>query len=143
MISYESAVTVSRPPTEVFRYLIEPQKQALWSDVAMRQVTPGELTKGSRIEVTFGKGPLKATLGLELTDVVSGSRMAFTTYSGPIRWNGEYRLAPMDGGGTKLSQQGTLEFTGLWRLLQPLVGAEIKSGEIKELERLKAVVEAA
>jgi len=31
--------------------------------------------------------------------------------------------------------------TGLWRLLAPFIGAEIRSGEIKELERLKAVVE--
>ena len=36
-----------------------------------------------------------------------------------------------------------LQFTGLWRLIEPLVGAEIRSGEIKELERIKALVEAA
>ena len=42
---------------------------------------------------------------------------------------------------TELEQEGTLAFTGLWRLLEPIAGAEIKSGEVKELERLKAVVE--
>ena len=140
MISYQSAVTIARPPAEVFRYLVEPAKQALWSDVPMRQVTPGELKTGSRIEVSFGKGPLKATLGLELA-LEEDTRMAFNTYSGPIRWQGQYLLKPADGGGTVLSQEGTLEFTGLWRLVQPLVGAEIRSGEIKELEKLKAVVE--
>jgi len=141
MISYQSAVTIARTPAEVFRYLVEPAKQALWSDVPMRQVTPGELMTGSRIEVTFGKGPLKATLGLEMTALEENSRMAFNTYSGPIRWQGEYRLMPTDDGGTSLSQEGTLQFTGLWRLLQPFVGAEIKSGEIKELERLKTAAE--
>ncbi|MEP7157890.1 MAG: SRPBCC family protein [Chloroflexota bacterium] len=140
MVTYESAVTINRPPHEVFRYLVEPAKQALWSDVPMRPVTPGEMKTGSRIEVTFGKGPLKATLGLEMTNVSPGERMAFKTYSGPIKWEGEYRVEPTEGG-SKLSQHGTLEFTGLWRLLAPIVGAEIKSGEIKELERLKAVVE--
>jgi hypothetical protein len=56
MIAYESAVTIGRPPDEVFSYLIETAKQALWSDVPMRQVSPGELKTGSRMEVTFGKG---------------------------------------------------------------------------------------
>jgi len=31
--------------------------------------------------------------------------------------------------------------TGLWRLLEPLVGAELRSNGAKEKERLKAVVE--
>ena len=141
VVNYESAVTVNRPPQEVFRYLVEPEKQALWSDVPMRPLTPGPMETGKRIEVTFGKGPLKAVLGLELTEVVADQKMAFRTFSGPVRWQGEYRLEPADGRATRLSQHGTLEFTGLWRLLGPFVGAEIKSGEIKELERLKAAVE--
>jgi polyketide cyclase/dehydrase/lipid transport protein len=141
VVSYESSVTIERPPAVVFPFLTDTAKQALWSDVAMRQITPGELATGSRLEVTFGKGPMKATLGLEMTSVVAGSRMAFKTFSGPIDWQGEYRLEPVDGGMTRISQHGTLKFSGLWRLLAPFIGAEIKSGEIKELERLKAVVE--
>lgn len=43
--------------------------------------------------------------------------------------------------GTELSQEGRLVFTGLWRLIEPIAGAEIKQGEIKELERIKAVIE--
>ena len=141
MISYESAVTINRSPAEVFPYLVQPEKQALWSDVPMRPVTQGELRQGSRMEVTFGKGPLKAVLGLEITQLIANETMAFKTYSGPIGWEGGYTLKPMGTTATKVSQQGTLTFTGLWRLLQPLVGAEIKSGEIKELERLKTAAE--
>lgn len=143
MISYRSQVTVQRPPDAVFDYLIDPAKQALWSDVPMSPLTPGPLAMGSRIVVTFGKGPLKANVGLELSAVEPGRRMAFRTFSGPIDWTGEYRLQPTASGSTQLSQEGTLRFTGAWRLIEPLVGAEIKNGEVKELERLKAVVEAA
>jgi hypothetical protein len=138
--TYRSQVTLAQQPETVYQYLIEPARQALWSDVPMRLLTEGPLTTGSRMEVTFGKGPIKATLGLELTAVEPGRRMAFKSFSGPIRWVGEYALSP-SGTGTELSQEGSLVFTGLWRLLGPLAGAEIKSGEIKELERLKAVVE--
>jgi hypothetical protein len=77
-----------------------------------------------------------------MTAVEQGRRMAWTTFSGPVKWDGEYRLAPAGTGGTELSQQGTLRFTGMLRLLEPVIGAEISRGEVKELEKLKAVVEA-
>lgn len=140
MITYRSEVSIARPPEAVFRYLVEPEKQALWSDVPMRALTPGPMQTGSRIEVTFGAGPLKATVGLDLT-VEPNRRMAFQSFSGPIGWRGEYVLEPATGGGTRLRQEGTLTFQGLWRLMEPIAGREISSGEEKELERLKAVVE--
>jgi hypothetical protein len=142
MIEYASKVTIGRPAQTVYPYIAEPEKQALWSGVPMRQLTPGPLQEGSQIELTFGMGPMKARLVLEFTAMEPDRRTAWKTISGPIRWDGEYRLAP-DGAGTAVSQQGRLRFTGLWRLVEPIVGAEIRSGEVKELEKLKAVVEAA
>jgi uncharacterized protein YndB with AHSA1/START domain len=139
-LTYASEVEIARPPEEVFRYLIEPPRQAHWSDVPMRQLTDGELGSGSRMEVVFGMGPIKARIGLELTDVDGPHRMAFRSFSGPIGWDGEYLLTPTPAG-TRLSQTGQLEFRGLWRLLEPLAGAEISRGEVKELERLKVVAE--
>ena len=142
MITYRSDVSIDRPPDVVFPYLLEPAKQALWSGVPMRQLTDGPLGVGSRMELTFGSAPMKATIGLELTAVDPGRRMAFNSFSGPIQWQGEYRLEPTDTGGTRLEQEGTLRFTGGWLFVEPLVGAEIKKGELKELEKLKAAVEA-
>src|SRR5215470_14165517 len=98
MLSYQSAVVIERPPDVVFSFLIEPTRQALWSDVPMRSLTDGPLTTGSRFEVTFAMGPVKARIGLELSAVEPGQRLAFASFSGPISWDGEYRLRPVDGG---------------------------------------------
>ena len=141
MLRYVLSVTINRAPADVFPYLTDPAKQALYSDVPMRQVTPGVLATGSRMEVTFGMGPVKAVIGLEMYAVEENRRMAFNTYSGPIRWQGEYLLKPTDGGGTNLSNEGTMVFTGLWRLVEPLIGAELKRNGAKEMERMKAVIE--
>jgi Polyketide cyclase / dehydrase and lipid transport len=145
MIRYASEVTIARAPGEVFPYLVERERQALWSDVPMTPLTEGPLRAGSRMRLTFGKGPLSASLTLEMTAIDVNERTAFTTVSqGGIQWDGEYRLVPSaEGTGTRLSQQGTLRFMGLWRLAEPIVGAEIRRGEIAELERLKAVLERA
>lgn len=107
----------------------------------MRRLDEGQLKAGSRFEVTFGMGPLKATVGLEVTAVDPARRLAWKSYSGPIGWQGEYVLEPEGSGGTRLGQEGSLTFHGLWRLIEPLVGAEISRGETRELETLKAVVE--
>jgi hypothetical protein len=142
VIRYASKVDIGRPPDAVFPYFVEPAKQALWSDVPMRRLTEGPFGPGTRLEVTFGMGPMKARVGLEITAIEQDRRMAWTSFSGPIRWQGEYLLEPSEGG-TVVSQEGTLAFSGLWRLLEPIAGAEIRSGEEKELEKLKAIVESA
>jgi hypothetical protein len=144
VLHYQSSVTVDRPPDVVFQFLVDPERQKLWSDVPMRRLdaTNGRMFPGSRMEVSFGMGPLKAKVGLEISGLDQGRRMAFKSFSGPIKWEGEYRLAPTAAGGTELSQEGTLTFTGLWRLMEPVAGAEISRGEVKELEKLKAVAEA-
>lgn len=141
MLSYRSEVSIQQSPETVFRYLIDPGLQTLWSGVAMRQLTTGDPEPGSQLEVTFAMGPLKTKIGLELSRVEPGHMLAFKTFSGPIRWDGEYRLESSDGRATVVSQEGRLAFSGAWRLIEPLVGAEISRGEIKELEKLKSVVE--
>jgi hypothetical protein len=142
MVTYESKVSVARTPDVVYPFLVEPDKQALWSDVPMRKLTSGPFGAGSKMEVSFGMGPMKAVIGLEMTAVEHERRVAWKSFSGPIRWTGEYVLTP-SGTGTDISQTGQLEFTGLWRAVEGLVGAEIRGAEIKELEKLRAVIEAA
>ena len=141
MKSYQSEVKINRPPADVFPYLVEPAKQSVWSDVPMREVTKGPFETGKKFEVTFGSGLVKAVLGIELVGVEQNRRMAWKSFSGPIDWEGEYLLEESGSDGSSLSQHGTLTFHGLWRLIEPMVGAEISRGETKELERLKAAVE--
>lgn len=142
MLRYASQVTIDRPPAQVFPYFVDPTRQGQWSDVQMRRLTDGPFGPGTRMEVSFGMGPVTARIGLEITALEPERRMAWTSFSGPIAWEGEYRLEPT-GQGTIVSQAGSLTFSGLWRLLEPIVGAEISAGEKKELERLKELVEGA
>ncbi|MGH2973469.1 MAG: SRPBCC family protein [Solirubrobacterales bacterium] len=143
MIHHTAEVTIDRPPEQVFPYLVEPAKQALWSDVPMRPLNDGPYDVGKRMELTFGRGPIKATLTVEIAALETDRRFAWITVSkGGIQWDGAYRLEPAGPSGSKLSQAGTLRFTGVWRLLESMIGSEIRKGEAAELVKLKTVVEA-
>jgi hypothetical protein len=59
---------------------------------------------------------------------------------GPMRWASTFAVEP-EGTGSRVASSGTVQFQGLLRVLQPLLAGEVQSGEEKELERLKAILE--
>ena len=93
MISYGSDVVIRRPPAEVWPYLVERDKQAQWSGVPMEPLTEGPDRAGTRMRLTFGMGPIRTSVTLELVGRTSRpERLAFTTVSaGGVQWEGEYR----------------------------------------------------
>ena len=93
---------------------------------ATTQSTRRDLDSGSKVEVSFGMGPLKAVIGLQISALDLGHKLAFKSYSGPISWKGA----------TTVSQNGQLKFKGLWRVWQPFAGGQIRRGEVKEVPPL-------
>jgi hypothetical protein len=142
LVSYSSAVSIDRPAAQIFPYLLETTKVPVWSDAPAKLVTQGDLSNGARLEVSFGMGPLKAVIGLRISAMVFGKKLAFESYSGPISWTGEYNLVDDGKGATTVSQKGQLKFKGLWRLVQPIAGGRIRRSEVWELQRLKRFIEA-
>lgn len=132
MVSYSSTVSISRPANQIFPYLLETTKECL----------PSDLGSGSKLNVSFGLGRLKAVIGLQISTAEFGRKLAFKSCSGPISWKGEYNLEEDGNGMTTVSQQGQFKFKGRWRFVQPIAGGQIKRGEVRELQRLKQVLEA-
>jgi len=133
MVSYSSAVSISRPASQIYPYLLETTTHTAGSD----------LRNGSTVQVSFCTGPIKAIVGLHISTLDFGRKLAFRSFSGPITWKGEYNLEDDGHGATTVSQKGELSFNGLWRLWQPFAGGQIRRGEVQELLRLKTLVEAA
>ena len=132
MVSYSSAVSIDRSAAQIFPHLLETTTQTKRRD----------LTNGSAVEVSFGTGPIKAVVGLHISTLEFGRKLAFRSYSGPLSWKGEYTLVEDGNGATTVSQKGEMNFNGRWRLWQPFAGGQIRRGEVQELLRLKQVVEA-
>jgi hypothetical protein len=130
--AYNSAVSISRLAAQIFPYRLE----------TTTQTTRRDLDNGSKVKVSFAIGPLKAVIGLQISALDFGHKLAFKSYSGPISWKGEYNLSDDGKGATTVSQNGQLKFKGRWRLVQPFAGGQIRRGEVNELLRLKTLVEA-
>jgi hypothetical protein len=132
LVSYKSAVSINRSAAQIFPYLLE----------AAAHSSQENLRNGSLVDVEFGIGIVKMMVGIQISALEVGQRLAFRAYSGPIKWEGQYDLKEDGAGSTTVSQKGQLKFKGLWRLWQPIAGGQIKRGEVAELVRLKERVEA-
>ena len=140
MTSFSSAVSIGRTAEQIFPHLLDTTKHAPGSNAPVGTAAQGALENGARLNVSYTVGPLKAVVGLQIMALDFGKRLAFRSYTGPVAWEGEYQLADNGNGSTTVSQTGELTVKGLWRLL-PFAGGEIKRSEIRELRRLKTVME--
>lgn len=142
MISYESQTTISRPPDEIFSWLVEPGRMDQWTGMSGgRWLTDGPAAAGSRAEATMQFGPLRRLLRWEITDLLPGRRVAFHSLpGGPLTWSGAYELETV-GPDTVVKTMGEVRPNGLLRLLQPILRSELPKEEAQELVRLKELLE--
>ncbi len=140
-ITYQSELVIGRASDVVFAYLTELPKMALWTEARLRPITDGGLRTGASFDVSLRIAGLKPTVGVEMTAVDDNERLVWRTFKGPVDWVGDYRLTA-EGATTRVRQQGTLTFKWPWRLLQPIAGGRLRTRRVRELEKLKSVVEA-
>jgi uncharacterized protein YndB with AHSA1/START domain len=142
MIHYDATTTIRRPPTEVFDWLVDPVRMGQWTsmtDGRWLSGAPGQ--QGATAEASLHMGPINSKMRWEVTEYLPGRRIAFATLpDGPVTWTGFYDLTP-EGDGTVVHSVGDMRPTGVMRLLEPLMRAEVRRGEAGEIERLKQILE--
>ena len=142
MISYRFEETIERPPEAVWAYATDIARHPEWMGVLDAAVVAGDPTQPGAIgRESIRVGPRTYAMRLTVAAAKPGRLIAWTIDGGPMA--GEARLElESAGSGTRVAWSGDVQMKGLWRLLEPLVGAEMRSGEQAELGRLKARLEA-
>ena len=141
MIHHESTVHVKQPVEQVFTYLAEPQKLALWQSnlVSMEPLTAGPLHAGSRFrEVRVLRGR-QSKIDSEVSDFEPYRRLATRTLGQP-HVTVSYALRA-ENGGTRLTHEFTMETAGMMRLLEPVISRSIGKESDADLQRLKQLLE--
>jgi uncharacterized protein YndB with AHSA1/START domain len=142
MIRYSSDVTIRRSPSEVLDALLDADLYSKWTPMA-DVVFDGEgrPAKGTTGRFRMTEGPIKGTLEMRITELDPDRRLVVKVSHPDLDWTAISTLAP-DGSGTRLTYAGELGFKGWRRLLEPLMGGEVRRGEAREALALKALLEA-
>jgi carbon monoxide dehydrogenase subunit G len=142
VIQFSDTIAVARPPRDVFAFVADLNNIPKWQAevVTSKVVTPGPTKAGTRFTEDVKMGPMRVTAMCEVTEFAADKMMAFKAESSAISYQGRVVVEP-SGTGTDLTISGTANLKGLWKLMQPMMRGEFKSGISKELAAIKAILE--
>ena len=142
MTRIERSVVIERPIDEVWEFVHDTTKDALWQTTLTEseKLTDGPMRVGTRVrEVRHFLG-VRIELTWEVTEYEPNRTSAIRGVSGPVPLTGRYRLEPLDFG-TRFTVSGELDAHGLFKLAEP-VFARITSRELEaNLGHLKDLLE--
>ena len=140
MPSFSHSVDISKPPDEVFPWLLEEDKVPQWTSDLDRYDVHGSLGEGARVVQTLSiAGGLKLDLEITRYDPPSAAESRFETNG--IKLITGYELEP-NGGGTRLTQTLDAKAGGITaRMLIPVVQGRLEKKVTADLDRLKILLE--
>jgi Polyketide cyclase / dehydrase and lipid transport len=133
MSTIERSIVIERPVQEVWDFVQDTSKDALWQTTLVQSqvLTEGPRRVGTQVQEVRRFLGVQIPMTLELKAVAGG-----------IPLSGSYMLEPLDGG-TKLTVTGELEAHRLFKLAEP-VFARMTSRELEaSLGHLKDLLEVA
>jgi uncharacterized protein YndB with AHSA1/START domain len=135
MITFTDSVTISRPPNQVFSYLADLNNIPKWNPEVKTfvLVTEGPTKVGSR----FIEESRLGTVNCTVTEISPDNVIAFDGVSSLMNYT-ERILIESAESGTRLTVTATIDLKGLWKILQPIMAGEFKSGAKKELTAIKS-----
>jgi len=142
MIRFSGSIEITRSVRDVFDFMSDPGKWPLWQSGVVRStlVSAGPITLGTRFDEIVKVGPWHLRTECAITKFDPPRALGFSAESAPISYKGEFVFEPHDGG-TRIVASGRGVMRGLWRLLEPVLAADVKRDLRVELERIKSVVE--
>ena len=144
MITLRNQLDVNRPVAEVFDFIANVEGVPKWQPAVIesRRLSEGPLHIGSQFRETAKFMGRQISTICEITELEPMRRIAWRgTSSGPASYSAAYDLEA-DGTSTRITIHGTFEFKGLWKLLEPFIGAEVRKESQGELKAMKAAIEA-
>lgn len=141
MPAAERTIIVDRPVDDVFAFFTDPMNERRWRTHLKEVSVDGPVTLGSVVHmVVSGPGGRGIRADIEVTDFEPPSRYAFRVIRGPVRPTGAYTFAA-DGAVTRVSLSLSADLHGVKKLV---LGRPVQSsmdGEMKALDRAKAIIE--
>lgn len=143
MIKFETEQTIARSADDVWAYAADVLRHPEWMGVTDARITRGKGTDvGSHALERVRLGPRSVDVEFLVSESIPGRRIAWRVVGGsPLSGDVGLDLESLGPERTRAIWSGSLGLRGLWRVIEPLMAAEVKAGEMGELRRLKENLE--
>ncbi len=143
MTKIERSIEIDRPIDEVWAFVHDTSKDALWQTTLRESelLTERPLGVGTRVRELRQFLGVRVELAWEVTEYEPNRKSSIKGVSGPVPLRGSYLLEPAHGG-TKFTVIGELDAHGLFKLAEP-VFARLTARELEaNLGHCKDLLEA-
>jgi uncharacterized membrane protein len=137
-------IVIERPRAEVAAYAGDPSNAPSWY-VNIKSVeweTPPPLGVGSRMAFVAQFLGRRLAYTYEVADLVEGERLVMRTAQGPFPMETTYTWETVSEAATRMTLRNTGEPSGFSKLAAPFMASAMRKANRKDLEQLKAVLEA-
>ena len=136
--------TIERPRAEVATFVADPDNAPRWyaniKSVEWQSEPP--LRIGSRIAFVADFLGKRLAYTYEVVEFVPDERPVMRTAQGPFPMETTYTWASTGQGGTRMTLRNRGEPSGFSRLAAPVMAANMRKANRKDLERLRLLLEA-
>ena len=143
MIKFETEQTIARSADDVWAYAADVLRHPEWMGVTDARIIRGKGTDvGSHALERVRLGPRSVDVEFLVSESIPSRRIAWRVVGGsPLSGDVALDLESLGPERTQAIWSGSLGLRGLWRVIEPLMAAEVKAGEVGELRRLKENLE--
>jgi hypothetical protein len=141
MLKFSADLYVNRPVEKVFAWLTNAQNQAKFdkTSLAMELLTPDPWQPGSQFRELRDLGGRKTEVFSEIIQFEQNRLFVIRSKTGP-EWLGTWSFAP-EKSGTRLQWTGQMTMKGFARLLEPIIGNQMRSQIDQQFSALPHIIE--
>jgi len=137
-------IVIGRPRAEVAAYAGDPSNAPSWY-VNIKSVeweTPPPVAVGSRMAFVAQFLGRRLAYTYEVAELVVGERLVMRTAQGPFPMETTYTWETVSEGATRMKLRNRGEPSGFSKLAAPFMAGAMRRANRKDLQQLKAVLEA-
>jgi uncharacterized protein YndB with AHSA1/START domain len=143
MTHITTSIDIAASPSEVFPWLIEPDRLARWIGgfVSSEPLTDGPTGVGSRSHDVLEENGRRMVIETEITEFVGDRRLGVHIRWGSGESEDRYELEPV-GSGSRLTYVSDTRLKGPMRLLSLAIASQLRARAKRDLTTLRDRVEA-
>jgi hypothetical protein len=142
-VDVRTEIQIARPRAEVAAFAADPTNATDWYQniKSVEWESPPPVAVGSRVAFVASFLGRRLAYTYEIRELVPGEKLVMSTAQGPFPMETTYTWSDTPAGGTRMTLCNRGEPAGFRGIAAPLMAAAMRRANVKDLERLKTLLE--